>query len=485
MADHQDHRGRRTHFPDGEAFSPGRPTFLSQGPSSLAGERIARPTRRTFLKVAGSGLLGLTTGACRSLGSGAAAVPDSGAVPPYVSPSDRITLGMIGVGNMGMDRLREFLTHADVEVAAICDVDTRHVDEAVETVRNARGRKPATFGDFRKLLEMRDLDAVAVVTPDHWHAIPLVWACEAGKDVFVEKPLSYSVAEGRAMVEAARKHGRVTQMGNHIHNDVSNYRRVVERIRSGQLGRITRVHLWKTSSIEGRGNPPDQAPPKELDYDFWLGPAPNRPYNPLRSHSTFRHFWDYSGGTFIDFWCHIADVAFWALDLRGPDRISATGGRFYLTDGTETPDTLHATFEYPDLLMTFTLHPEPMPGYEHMGHIGAVFVGDEATLVTNYWEHEVYVDGERVSDLSSPSMHIPDSPGHLREFLDGIKSRDLQTTCNVDYGHRLSKVGLLANIAYRTNSTLQWDEDRERIVGNDAAAELLSRSMRPPWTLPS
>ena len=327
---------------------------------------------------------------------------------------------MIGVGSMGMNRLRGFLAHDDVEIGAICDVDARHRAEAAAVVRERRGREVPTFGDFRRLLEMPDIDAVAVVTPDHWHAIPSVRASEAGKDFFVEKPLSYSVAEGRAMVEAARQHARVTQMGNHIHNDESNYRRVVERIKSGQLGRITRVELWKTSNTEDRGHPPNQPPPKELDYDLWLGPAPERPYNPLRSHGTFRHFWDYSGGTFIDFWCHIADVAFWGLELTAPTTISATGGRFYVNDGTETPDTVHATFQFPDLVMTYTLHPKPASGFEHMGWIGATFVGEDATLVTNYTHHEVYVDGRLVPEFPEPDIHIPDSPGHLREFIDGV-----------------------------------------------------------------
>ncbi len=445
-------------------------------------QRFPVHSRRTFLKAAGSGLLGLTVAGCRSVATKTTdPVTDGRGV--RVSPSDRIVLGVIGVGGMGKNRLREFLRYHDVEIGAVCDVDARHAGEALAIVKQQSRATPRTYRDFRRLLETSDLDAVAVVTPDHWHAIPTVRACDAGKDVFVEKPLSYSVTEGRAMVEAAKAHGRVTQMGNHIHNDVNNYRRVVERIKSGQLGRITRVALWKTSSTENLGNPSNQPPPSELDYDFWLGPAPERPYNSLRSHGTFRHFWDYSGGTFIDFWCHIADVAFWALDLEAPSTISATGGRYFVDDATETPDTLHATFKFPDLLMTFTLHPEPMPGYEHMGHIGAVFVGEEATLVTNYTSHEVYVDGRLASDFPDPALHVPDSPGHLREFLDAIKERNLHTTCNVEYGHRLTKIGLLANVAYRTGSTIHWNDEREDVNGNPSARRLLSRSFRAPWNL--
>ena len=431
--------------------------------------------RRTFIKSTGVGLLGLTAGGCHSLTKGLGA---SG-----VSPSDKIVMGMIGVGGMGKNRLNGFLEHDDVEIGAICDVDSRHLDEAVAIVEEKRGRTPNTFRDFRYLLEMRDIDAVAVVTPDHWHALPTIRAFEAGKDVFVEKPLSYSVGEGRAMAEAAKKHQRVTQMGNHIHNDLNNYRRVVERVKSGQLGKVTRVQLWKVSGMEDLGNPPNTEPPPELDYDFWLGMAPKRPYNPLRSHFTWRYFWDYSGGDFMDFWCHISDVAYWALDLEAPERISAIGGRRFVDDGTETPDSLEAQLAFPGLSYSFRLHPSPMPGFEHMGSIGCIFEGTEATLVTTYGKHEVYVDGKKVEDMPDPDMHIPNSPGHLREFLDGIKSRNMDTTCNVRYGHKLTKAGLLANIAYRTGTTLEWDDQHEKIVGNPEASRLLRTSFRHPWIL--
>jgi len=397
-------------------------------------------------------------------------------------PNERIVLGMIGVGMMGTARLEGFMKHADVEIAAICDVDQNHRERAADEVLKVRGRRPETCLDFRQLLERADIDAVAVVTPDHWHAIPMIQACQAGKDVFVEKPLSYSVEEGLAMVRAATEQKRITQMGNHIHNDLPNYRRVVELVQSGKLGKITRVNCWKTSSTKGRGNPPDGKPPRGLDYDFWLGPAPERPYNPLRCHRTFRHFWDYSGGTFIDFWCHIADVAYWALDLRAPLAVSASGGRFFLNDITETPDVLEAVLEFPDLIFVYTFHPNPLPGFEHMGHIGCVFQGTEATLVTNYQRHEVLVDGKKVHDFPRPEPSIPDSPGHLREFLDAIKSRE-STSCNVAYGHRLTSGGLLANIAYRTGEKLRWNDRLETVVESPPAKRLLGRDYRHPWKL--
>jgi predicted dehydrogenase len=400
------------------------------------------------------------------------------------SPSDQVVLGMIGVGGMGTNRLREFLGHADTRIAAICDVDRAHADRAVAEVEKARGYKPKIVGDFRRVLEDPEINAVVVVTPDHWHALAAVRAFEAGKDVFVEKPLSYSVAEGRMMADASLKYRRVSQMGNHIHNDHANYRRVVELVQSGKLGKITRAHCWKTSPTRSggrRGRPDEQ--PASLDYDFWLGPAPKRPYHPLRSHGTFRQFWDYSGGTFIDFWCHIVDVAVWALDLKGPTSVAAMGGRFFLDDETETPDTLETLLEYPNLLLMFSFRPTPLSGFEHMGHIGCVFEGTEGTLVTNYTDHEVWVGGKKTTDFPRPAPSIPDSPGHTREFLDAIKARNLETTCNVRYGHRVTKPGLLSNISYRTGRRIHWDDTTERIVDDREASRYLSRRFRNDYKL--
>jgi predicted dehydrogenase len=406
-------------------------------------------------------------------------------------PNDQLVLGLIGVGGMGTNRLRDFLEHPDVRIAAICDVDRAHVDRAVAEVEKARGYKPQAFGDFRRVLTDRSIQAVTVVTPDHWHALASVRAMEAGKDVFVEKPLSYSVGEGRMMADASLKYKRVTQMGNHIHNDHANYRRVVELVQSGKLGRITRVHVWKTGGgaggggrAGGSGRPPrPMTVPATLDYDTWLGPAPNRPYHPLRSHGSFRRWWDYSGGTFIDFWAHIFDVVTWALDLPAPTAVTSVGGRFFTNDETETPDSVEALLEYPNLVVTFSLRPTPLPGFEHLGHIGALFQGSEAWLATNYTDNEVWVKGKKVDDFPRPAPTIPDSPGHVREFIDAVKSRNLETTCNMRYGHRLTKPGLLSNISYRTGRRLRWNDQAERVIDDKDANRLLSRKFRKDYKL--
>ncbi|HJZ97162.1 MAG TPA: Gfo/Idh/MocA family oxidoreductase [Candidatus Solibacter sp.] len=396
------------------------------------------------------------------------------------APSDRIRMGFIGVGRQGTSRLNEFLKQPDVTAAAVCDVDSTHVDRAADIVAKAQRQPPAKFHDFRKLLDVKDIDAVMIATPDHWHALPAIAACRAGKDVFIEKPLAYSIGEGRAMVTAARKHDRITQMGNHIHNDRATYRRVVEVIKSGALGKIHRVDCALASSTP-IGRQPDGAAPRELDYDFWLGPAPTRPYNPLRAHYTYRFFWDYSGGTLIDFWCHYTDVVHWALDLGAPHTVSAAGGRWGVDDMAETPDMIEVVCQYPNLLLTWTVHPNGRPGFDHMGS-SVIFEGSAATLVCNYNRFEVYVKGRRDEAFKPPAPSIPDSPGHIREFLDAIKSRK-RTTCDVEYGHLLTKGGLLANIAYRTGERLAWDDAHERFTGHTPANRYVTRQYRKPWKL--
>jgi len=425
-------------------------------------------TRREFVVQAAAGLATAVTAANLRAQSG-------------TGPGGRIRVAFIGLGGMGMGRLRQFMKHEDVEVAALCDVDENHLTAAQAEVEKQAGRRPERLRDFRRVLDRRDVDAVAICTPDHWHALPTIMACQAGKDVFVEKPLSYSIGEGRLMADAARKHGRVTQMGNHIHNDLPNYRRVVELVRSGRLGRIDRVYCWKRSESKGLGNPPDGDPPKGLDYDFWLGPAPKRRFNPNRAHFNYRYFWDYSGGMFIDFWCHITDVAYWALDLQAPRSVSASGFRNLADDNAETPNVLEAVYEYPGLLLTWGLHPVGLPGWAGVDP-GCAFIGSEATLVTAYGRHEVFVKGKPEPGFPRPEPSIPDSPGHIREFLDSVKSRK-ETNCNLQYSHRLSKAGLLGCISFRVGRKILWDDARERIEGDSKAQSLVKRRYRKPWRL--
>ncbi len=396
------------------------------------------------------------------------------------SPNEAITLGFIGVGGMGTGLLNIFRAMPDVRVATVCDVYEPHRRRA----RDLAGEKCEEAADFRRVLDRKDIDAVVVATPDHWHAIPTILACQADKDVYCEKPLSYRIAEGRAMVNAAAKHQRVTQMGNLIHAG-ENYRRVVEIVQSGALGTIAKTRVWMAADRRGLGSPPDSDPPAGCDYDFWLGPAPKRPFNPNRFTFNWRYYWDYAGGILCDFCCHIVDLVHWAMDVRAPETITATGGRYALDDNAETPDSLEVLYHYKkgqkgfDMIWSqtdFNSH-----GLEDMG-LGIMFQGTNATLVANYNTYKIIPEkkGEKIDE---PPPSLPRSPGHHREWLDAIRSRS-QCSCHFEYGHRLSSVGHLGNIALWSGEKLHWDAQAEVTNSTNGNKHLKRAEYRAPWSLP-
>jgi len=393
--------------------------------------------------------------------------------------SESIVLGFVGAGGMGTGLLNIFKGMPDVRIAAVCDVYEPHAKRA----QSAADGKPEVYHDFRKILDRKDIDAVVVATPDHWHAIPTIMACQAGKDVYCEKPLTHRLAEGRAVVKAAEKHKRVTQMGNLIHAG-ENYHRVVEVVRSGILGPISKTRVWMAADRRGFGKPADTAPPPGCDYDFWLGPAPKRPFNPNRFTFNWRWFWDYGGGILTDFCCHIVDPVHWAMEVGAPKTISASGGHFALDDNAETPDSLEVVYEYEkdghDFLLIWSQTDFNAHGLENLGQ-GIMFQGTEATLVATYNTLKIIArDGK---PLPEPPKSLPRSPGHHREWLDAIKSR-AQTSCNFGYGHRLTSVGLLGNVSLLSGEKLKWDASAERITNHPEANRLLTKEYRAPWTLP-
>ncbi len=393
--------------------------------------------------------------------------------------NEKVVLGFIGVGGMGTGLLNIFKGFPDVEVAAVCDVYEPHRLRA----RSIAGDKPDAFKDFRRVLDRKDIDAVVVATPDHWHAIPTILACQAGKDVYCEKPLSYRIAEGRAMVDASKKAKRITQMGNLIHAG-ENYHRVVEIVQSGVLGKISKTRVWMAADRRGLGKPPDGTPPEGCDYDFWLGPAPKRDFNPNRFTFNWRYFWDYAGGILMDFVCHIVDPIHWAMEVDAPETIVATGGRYALQDNGETPDTLEVVYHYAkgdkgfDLIWSQT--DASSHGFE--GRDWGSCSRTEATLVCNYDTYEIFP--EKKAKIELPSKTLPRSPGHHREWINGIKTRT-QCSCNFEYGHRLTSVGHLGNIALWTGEKLKWDGKKEQITNHPDANQHLTRAeYRAPWSIP-
>jgi predicted dehydrogenase len=447
-------------------------------------------TRRDFTRTAAA--VGLTT-----------AVP---ALSAERAPgaNERVRLGCIGLGNRGDQVLDAFLQHKDAEIVALCDIHAPYRDFAARKV----GGSPEQFSDYRKLLERKDLDAVVVVTPDHWHALMTVHACQAGKDVYVEKPLSLCVAEGRAMVKAARDHKRIVQCG--IQRLSSPFcKEAAQLIREGGIGKVTAVRCFHIQNEwpKGIGNPPDEDPPKDFDWDAWQGPAPKKPYNKNRTFYRFRWFYDYSGGQVTNFGVHYLAQIQWSLGVEAPKAVVALGGKFGNYDNREVPDTLQVVWHYPgDTLVTLSqFNATGAPGAARPCEIE--FRGTKGTLYFSLRGYEV------VPEVVTPNEFAARTPldrtiekawrtgakaliegkkvdgqildaDHARNFLDSVKSRKTPS-CDVEYGHRCTSAALIANIAHRTKSYLEWDAQAERFTNNAAANKLLTYKYREPYQFPT
>jgi predicted dehydrogenase len=426
----------------------------------------------------------------------------SGRVP---GANDRIRLGFIGVGNRGDQVLDAFLVHKDVEVTAICDIHQPYVDFAVAKA----GGRAASVRDYRALLDMKDVDAVAIGTPDHWHALQMIHACEAGKDVYVEKPLSLVVREGRAMVEAARRHGRVVQVG--IHRRSSAFvKEAADLVRGGAIGTVTVARAFHVQNEwpRGIGAPPDEAPPAGFDWDAWLGPAPARTYNRNRTFYRFRWFYDYSGGQLTNFGVHYLDAIHWALGHDAPRAVTAMGGKLVVEDNREVPDTLEVLWSYPGgTLVTFSQYNATAAPAARDRRIEIEFRGTKGTLY-------LFSDGyEIVPDEITPNEFPARTPldrqlergyrtgskaridavtrsggdartlHHARNFLDCVKSR-AACSCDIETGHRSTSATLLANVAHKTKAYLEWDRDKEQFTNHAAANRLLGYRYRAPYKEP-
>jgi predicted dehydrogenase len=420
--------------------------------------------RREFIKQGGLGLLGLTL------------LPSAYG---KFAPSDRLRVAHIGVGGMGNNHMKWFSALPDVDVVALCDVDETHLATSLKTMDTLQpGKKVKGYGDFRHILDRQDIDAITCATPDHWHAQIATLAFQAGKDVYGEKPLSYDVKEGQMMLKNLERHNRIFQMGNQIHA-TDNFHRVVEIIKSGAIGKVHTVRLWKTGAPPNLGNPKSVAIPKGLDWDMWLGPAPYVDYIPEKCHFTYRYFLDYSGGYFADFWCHIADVAFWALDPKGLKSIVARGEK---VEGiADTPQWLEVDYEFDDLKLYWTTEPPNVPGAADRG-IGAYFVGDKGSLICDYNSREITINGETMTEIPEIPQSIIRSPGHQQNFVNSVKSRS-QPESNLAYARNMTLPMHLGLISYRLGRKLNWDSEKEKFIGDAEANDLLSRKARKAWRL--
>ncbi len=423
--------------------------------------------RRKFIATGAIGLMGLPL-----LSSGSRSV----------APSDRVRVAVIGLGSQGISHMTWFNNLPEVDVVALCDTDRIRLDEARAKLQKINpDARVETFSDFRHILDRKDIDAVTCATPDHWHALIAIMAFQSGKDVYGEKPLTYSLAEGQVMLESLEKHNRVFQLGTQIHAG-ENYHRVAEILKSGKLGKIHTVRLWKTGGSPGLGFPPFQEPPETLDWDMWLGPAPYDEYTPVRCHGTYRHFLDYSGGVFADFWCHIADIMFMSVHPKGLYSIESRGER--PNDGiADAPKWIDVDFKFNDLDVFWTTIPPEAPGADKM-HIGAHFEGTDGTLTCDYTSRFIKIGNEILTDLPDVPVTLPRSPGHQQNFIDALKSGSIPES-NLHYAREMTIPMHLALISFRLKRKLVWDSEKEDFTGDRAASYLLSREYRKPWILTS
>lgn len=419
--------------------------------------------------------------------------------------NDRVGLGYIGVGNRG-DQLHDaFLEYGDCQTVAISDLRQEYVDFAVKKSRTT----PRIYKEYRKLIEDKDVDAVVIATPDHWHALMTIEACNAGKDVYVEKPLSLTVVEGRRMVEAAERNKRVVQVGIHRRSSVS-LKEAAEFVRAGGIGKVTVAkgfHI-QNEAPHGIGKPPDGPPPNEWEWDNWLGPAPKVPYNRNRMYYNFRWFYDYSGGQLTNFGVHRLDLMRWCLGVESPLAVTAMGGKFAVDDNREIPDTLEVLWKYPGTLMVFCQYnASSAPGAARNGLMGELR-GTKGTLYlySTRWEvvpeettemlfgqvspldrkrSRVYRDSKKPAmepKSVQASSDNTDTVRHARNFLDCIKSR-AKCNCDVLTGHISNSATLIGNIALKTESYLKWDARAERFTNNSAANRYLHYTYRAPYKL--
>ena len=400
----------------------------------------------------------------------------TGVAGAQISPNERLKVGVIGVRNQGKALGLALAGFPDVDVATVCDVDEGLLPQAAREIAGVQGHLPRMASDFRTLLDERTLDAVVIATPDHWHAPMTVLACQAGKDVYVEKPVSHSLAEGPAMIAAARENGRVIQSGLQQRSG-AHFQAAIEFVKSGKLGSVHLAKAWTVHQRKSIGFRKNAPVPAGVDYDLWLGPAPARPFNPNRFHYNWHWFWEYGTGELGNWGVHLLDVARWGLGVDFPNSVSATGGKHYFHDDQQTPDTLLVNYAFPGKTITWEHRLWSPHGQE--GRSAAVaFCGDRGTLIVDRGGWKVY--GQKDSPSAPASdLVMP----HLRNFVDCIKTRGVPA-CSIETGHVSSALCHLGNIAYRVGRSVSVNPRSGAIVDDDDAKQLACREYREPWKLP-
>ncbi|MCI0356927.1 MAG: Gfo/Idh/MocA family oxidoreductase [Planctomycetaceae bacterium] len=409
-----------------------------------------------------------------------------------VAANDKISICMVGIRGRGGSVLSTFASMPEVEVRYVCDLDAGVLAAGVERVAERTGTKPTALGDYRKSLEDKTLDAIVLGTPDHWHALPTIHACQAGKDVYVEKPDGHNIIEGQTMVAAAKKHGRVVQLGTQSRSG-PHFLACMEYLKTGALGKVRFAKAWESAQQGSIGKPADGKPPPGVDYDMWLGPAPLRPFNPARFHGNWRWFFDYGTGDLGNDGVHRLDYSRWALQTAAaakgetvpdlPRAVSAHGGKYYFDDAQEWPDTLMVTYDFaPGYLMTYEMrvwNSYPLDGEGE----GAAVCGDNGYVVLGNSRWRAY--DRRGKLIKDEQGSYAGDAAHVKNFLDCMRSRARPAADLETIGHPSSLLCHLGNAAWRAGRTLHFDPATYTFKGDDAANQFLTRpEYRKPWVLP-
>ncbi len=405
-------------------------------------------------------------------------VPSSVFGRSAVAPSNRIVMGAIGTGSMGTGDLNGFLGSRDVQFVAVCDVDTHNRDRAKSIVdRKYDSKDCGAYLDFRELIGRGDLDAIMTACPDHWHAVPAIAAAEAGLDVHGQKPFARTIREGRAMVNAVERYGRVWQTGSQQRSD-RKFRRACELVRNGRIGKIHTVEVGLPYGGQHDRKPP-MTPPENLDWDFWLGPAPERPFTDFGNGSVHWHWrWimDYSGGQLTDWAGHHIDIAHWGLGLNRTGPVEIEGKGKYPEDGLyNAPYSYRFNCKYADGLHMIVAD-------NHQLKQGAKWIGEHGWIHVNRGGMDAHPKSLLKEVIGPGETKLYDSGGHKRNFLECVKSRK-ETICPAEVGHRSISVALLGEIAMLTGRKIRVDPDKEEIIGDPGASALWGRSYREPWRL--
>jgi len=411
-----------------------------------------------------------------------------------ISPNDKIQVGLIGCKGMGFTDLLSLLKNSEVEVVALCDVDKNVLQKRTMDLEKGGIKKPKWYSDYRKLLEDKDVDVVVIGTPDHWHCLQLTDALDAGKDVYCEKPIANSVAESKAMLSKVNASDRMVQIGQWQRSQ-PHFVDAINYVHSGKLGQIRLAKAW---AYQGWMQPvpvvPNSAVPKGVDYNMWLGPAENRPFNKNRFHFSFRWFWDYAGGLMTDWGVHLIDYALYGMKASNPKSVMAMGGKFaYPDDASETPDTLQTIYDFGDFSLLWE-HATGIDGGNYGRNHGIAFIGNNGTLVLDRGGWEVIPERDRPDwsqDLGPKIDRVPlqqvDANGldlHTLNFLDAIKSRDKSVlNAPIQVGYDAAVVSHLGNIAYKTGERLFWDAENSKFNHSDGDA-LLAKEYHNGWEFP-